>query len=126
MASAPVLGDVTIGDSEVFSFLRYFAMRPTLDFSYFNPNFITMLACGIGFLTVLASWDMPAKADPSVPDSHYRGEFFGMMLFSLAGVAMIGKVNDLVWLFVALELVSIPTYILVATGRCRSSRRKRG
>ena len=40
-----------------------------------------------------------------------------MMLFSLAGVAMMGKVNDLVWLFIALELVSIPTYILVATGR---------
>ena len=60
---------------------------------------------------------MPATADPSVSDSHYRGEFFGMMLFSLAGVAMIGKVNDLIWLFVALELVSIPTYILVATGR---------
>ena len=37
-----------------------------------------------------------------------------MMLFSLAGVAMIGKVNDLIWLFIALELVSIPTYILVA------------
>ena len=76
-----------------------------------------MLACAIGFLTVLASWDMPAKSDPSVPDSHYRGEFFGMMLFSLAGVSMIAKVNDLVWLFIVLELVSIPTYIMVATGR---------
>ena len=85
--------------------------------SYLNPNYITLLACGIGVLSILAAWDMPAKADPSVADSHYRGEFYGMMLFSLAGVAMMGKVNDLVWLFIALELVSIPTYILVATGR---------
>ncbi len=84
---------------------------------YFNPNYITILTCVVGLLSVLASWNMPAKADPSVPDSNYRGEFFGMMLFSLAGVSMIGKVNDLVWLFIALELVSIPTYILVATGR---------
>jgi NADH-quinone oxidoreductase subunit N len=83
----------------------------------FNPNYITMLAAVVGLLSVLAAWDMPAKADPSVPDANYRGEFFGMMLFSLAGVAMIGKVNDLVWLFIALELVSIPTYIMVATGR---------
>ncbi len=83
----------------------------------FNPNYITLLACAIGFLTILAAWDMPSKSDPSVTDSTYRGEFFGMLLFSLAGVAMIGKVNDLVWLFVVLELVSIPTYILVATGR---------
>src|SRR4051812_270179 len=60
---------------------------------------------------------MPSKNDPAITDSNQRGEFFGMMLFSLAGVAMIGKVNDLVWLFIALELVSIPTYIMVATGR---------
>ena len=83
----------------------------------FSPNFITILACLIGFLSVLVAWDMPTKNDPAVTDPTQRGEFFGMMLFSLAGVAMIGKVNDLVWLFVALELVSIPTYIMVATGR---------
>src|SRR5947208_12433497 len=79
---------------------------PDLHFGFFNPNYITGLACAIGFFSVLAAWNMPAKEDPSTPDSHYRGEFFGMMLFSLAGVAMIGKVNDLVWLFIALELVS--------------------
>ena len=84
---------------------------------FFSPNYITILSCVIGFLSVLASWNMPAKADPSIVDSNYRGEFFGMLLFSIAGVAMIGKVNDLIWLFIALELVSIPTYILVATGR---------
>ncbi|HUO07999.1 MAG TPA: NADH-quinone oxidoreductase subunit N [Phycisphaerae bacterium] len=84
---------------------------------YFSPNYITLLACAIGFLTVLASWNMPSQNEPTVPDYHYRGEFFGMLLFSIAGVAMIGKVNDLLWMFLALELVSIPTYILVATGR---------
>ncbi|MCL2649157.1 MAG: NADH-quinone oxidoreductase subunit N [Phycisphaerales bacterium] len=93
---------------------------------FFNPDYITLLACGIGLLTVFAAWDMPSKSDPSVADSHYRGEFFGMMLFSLAGVAMIGKVNDLVWLFIALELVSIPTYILVATGRSQAVAQEAG
>jgi NADH-quinone oxidoreductase subunit N len=84
---------------------------------FFSPNYITMLACTIGFLSVLAAWNMPSKYDPSITDTNYRGEFFGMLLFSIAGVAMMGKVNDLLWLFIALELVSIPTYILVATGR---------
>jgi NADH-quinone oxidoreductase subunit N len=83
----------------------------------FNPNFITLLATVIGFLSVLVAWGMPSKQDPGTPDTAYCGEFFGMMLFSLAGVSMVGKVNDLVWLFVVLELVSIPTYILVAAGR---------
>jgi NADH-quinone oxidoreductase subunit N len=109
MSAGPVLGHTS-----TFAYLANYAAPST---GFINPNFITMLACGIGLLTVLASWDMPSKSDPSVPDSNYRGEFFGMMLFSLAGVAMMGKVNDLIWLFIALELVSIPTYILVATGR---------
>jgi len=84
---------------------------------YFNPQYITLLACAIGFLSVLAAWDMPFKAEPGVADSKFRGEFFSMMLFSLAGVSMVGKVNDIVWLFIVLELVSIPTYIMVAAGR---------
>ncbi len=81
------------------------------------PNYISLLAAIIGFLSILAAWDMPSKTDPAVADTTSRGEFFGMLLFSLAGVSMIGKVNDLIWLFVVLELVSIPTYIMVATGR---------
>jgi NADH-quinone oxidoreductase subunit N len=82
-----------------------------------NPNYITLLATAAGFLSVLAAWGMPSQDDPAAPDTSARGEFFGMLLFSLAGVAMIGKVNDLIWLFITLELVSIPTYIMVATGR---------
>jgi NADH-quinone oxidoreductase subunit N len=82
-----------------------------------NPNYITLLATLAGFLSVLAAWGMPSHDDPGHADTSSRGEFFGMLLFSLAGVAMIGKVNDLVWLFITLELVSIPTYIMVATGR---------
>ena len=93
------------------------AASPRVLGGFFNPSYITILAMAIGFLSVLAAWDMPSKADPAVTDTRYRGEFFGMMLFSIAGVSMVGKVNDLVWLFVVLELVSIPTYILVATGR---------
>ncbi len=110
-----------LGNGESFSAT---ALLPAA--KYFNPQYITILACGIGFLSVLSAWDMPSKNDPTNTDSHMRGEFFGMMLFSLAGVAMIGKVNDLVWLFIVLELVSIPTYILVATGRGQAAAQEAG
>ena len=80
-----------------------------------------------GLLSILAAWNMPAKSDPSVADSKFRGEFFSMMLFSIAGVSMVGKVNDLVWLFVVLELVSIPDLHHGGhQSRRRSSRRKCG
>lgn len=43
-----------------------------------------------------------------------RGEFFAFFLFSVAGVMLCASADDLVWLFLALELTSLPTYIMVA------------
>lgn len=51
------------------------------------------------------------------PGEDFRGEFFAFMLFSLAGVMLTAGASDLVWLFLALELTSLPTYVLVATSR---------
>lgn len=114
------LGYLKIGGSPVLNILpvEWFT-NEVADLAGVMPQFayVTTLACFIGFLSTLAAWNMPSKADPNVVDDNYRGEFYGMMLFSLMGVAMIGKVNDLIWLFVVLELVSIPTYIMVATSR---------
>lgn len=51
-----------------------------------------------------------------------RGEFFAFFLFSVTGVMLCASADDLVWLFLALELTSLPTYIMVAisTPRMRS------
>lgn len=46
-----------------------------------------------------------------------RGEFFAFLLLSIAGCSLIASAPDLIWLFLALELVSLPTYIMVATSR---------
>ena len=46
-----------------------------------------------------------------------RGEFFAFMLLSLCGVLLIPASPDLIWLFLALELTSLPTYIMVAMSR---------
>ncbi len=51
-----------------------------------------------------------------------RGEFYAFYLFSITGLMLCAGADDLIWLFLALELTSLPTYIMVAisTGRNRS------
>ena len=39
------------------------------------------------------------------------------MLLSLAGLMLVCTANDLIWLFLALELTSLPTYVMVAMSR---------
>ena len=78
---------------------------------YFDAlaGYVRISALILGVLIVLTSWSQPNDAE--------RGEFFALMLFSIAGLMLVGPSMDLVVLFLALELVSIPTYILVALGR---------
>jgi len=42
-----------------------------------------------------------------------RAEFYAFFLFSLTGVMLCSTADDLIWLFLALELTSLPTYIMV-------------
>ena len=46
-------------------------------------------------------------------------EAFPLMLFAVGGMMLFATVNDLLFLFVALELFSLPLYILVAIARRR-------
>jgi NADH-quinone oxidoreductase subunit N len=79
---------------------------------YSSPLILTRLALFVKMLTlvgvgilVLASWhDMPEAL---------AGEYHGCLLLIAAGTSLIGSANDLITLFLALELVSIPTYILL-------------
>ncbi|MFH1745588.1 MAG: NADH-quinone oxidoreductase subunit N [Planctomycetota bacterium] len=62
-----------------------------------------------GVVVTLVAWMQPRANE--------RGEFWSMLLFSLAGVLLVGAATDLLMLFLALELVSIPTYIMVVLSR---------
>jgi NADH-quinone oxidoreductase subunit N len=66
-------------------------------------------AFGVGLLLLLVNRHVPAAEE--------RGEFFALVLFCLAGISLTAAANDLVLLFLALELVSVPTYILVGLSR---------
>lgn len=71
--------------------------------------YIRTITLVVGSLILLVNWHLPNYRE--------RGEFFGMVLFSMLGVMLTAVANDLVLLFFALELVSVPTYILVALSR---------
>src|SRR5688572_22910358 len=82
-------------------------------------DYIKLLAAGVGALMVLLAW--PTNPDATGSRSlHFggdAGEFFGLMLLSLAGVMLVSVSNDIVLLFLAIELASIPTYIMVSISR---------
>lgn len=49
-----------------------------------------------------------------------RGEFYPLMLFSLAGMMLMGHAMNLLTVFVAVELLSIPLYVLCGIARPRT------
>ncbi len=61
----------------------------------------------------------PASGKPFDPTHALRGEFYAFFLFSLTGVMLCAGASDLVWLFLALELTSLPTYVMIAISRDR-------
>ena len=81
--------------------------------------FIRVAALAIGMLLLLLSWPWGDKAEGNA-SVHYgedAGEYFGLILLALTGLILVPSANDLIVLFMAIELASIPTYILVAAGR---------
>jgi NADH-quinone oxidoreductase subunit N len=54
--------------------------------------------------------------------SSFRGEFYPLVLFATAGMTLITAANDLIVVFLALELLSLSLYVLTGiTGRRRAS-----
>jgi NADH-quinone oxidoreductase subunit N len=67
--------------------------------------FTRILAILSGIVLLLLAWDeLPEK---QTADHH------ACLLVLIAGLSMVGSANDLVTLFLALELISIPTYIIL-------------
>ncbi len=60
------------------------------------------------YITVLLSVDYVGEGD------YYKGEFYFLLLTSAFGMSIMASARDLITLFVALETISIPTFILAA------------
>ena len=53
----------------------------------------------------------------SVANRKLASEFFGTLMLMVVGLMLVGTANDLIFLFLGLELVSIPTYVILFLGR---------
>jgi NADH-quinone oxidoreductase subunit N len=60
------------------------------------------------YVTILLSVDYINDGD------YYKGEFYVLLLTSAFGLSIMASARDLITLFVALETISIPTFILAA------------
>jgi NADH-quinone oxidoreductase subunit N len=70
---------------------------------------IDMICAAAAFATVVLSWRAAA------PRAAGHGEYHSLLLFSVLGMAILVSAVDLVTLFIGIELLSIPLYILCAS-----------
>src|SRR5262245_49586835 len=86
---------------------------------YQFADYIKLLASGVGALLVLLAWpnDREATGNSALQFGSEAGEFFALMLLSIAGVFLVAGANDMILLFLGIELASIPTYIMVSVSR---------
>ena len=68
-----------------------------------------------GIAAVLLSWRAAAPVEAA------HGEYFALLLTSIAGMALLVESQNTVTLFVAFELLSIPLYVLCATEMRRAT-----
>ncbi|MEM1097566.1 MAG: NADH-quinone oxidoreductase subunit N [Planctomycetota bacterium] len=91
--------------------------------------YVELAVLGVGLLLLAVAAGLPdalkqhrrseAAADRGKfePADALKGEFYAFFLLSITGCLMTAGASDLVWLFLALELVSLPTYVMIATTR---------
>ena len=90
--------------------------------AYVVDNFaLTMKALFLlsGYVVVLLSTNYVAEGD------YYEGEYYFLLLSSILGMTVMASSRDLISIFVALEMLSIPAYML-ATWRKRDDKSNEG
>lgn len=82
-------------------------------------QYVKLIAAGAGILLTLLAWptNPDATGNPALQFGHEAGEFFGLMLLSVAGIFFVASANDIILLFLGIELASFPTYIMVSISR---------
>ena len=97
------------GEADLVNAMRYAAPVTFTPYALLFKN----LALITGALLVFLGWEEGGK--------QHAGEYFGCLLLITAGIGLAASANDLITLFVALELVSIPTYMLLYVPRATTA-----
>lgn len=70
-----------------------------------------ILFIGVGLFAIMQSYDYIKRKGIE------RGEYYILLLFTLSGMMLMANAGDLIVVFLALELLSLPLYILVGFAR---------
>ncbi len=92
------LGAYNVTDTAFFGMFRVDAFSALV-------NVVALLTA---FISILMSIDYVKRTGLE------RGEYYTLILFTTSGVMLMGHANNLIVIFVALELLSIPLYVLSA------------
>ena len=86
---------------------------------YHFAQYIKLLVAGIGAMLLLLAWPTNAEGtgNSALNVGQETGEFFGLALLSLCGIFLVAGANDIILIFLGVELASIPTYIMVSISR---------
>lgn len=68
-------------------------------------TFVRLTALATGVLLVVFAWNEC--------DDRRAADYHACLLVAMAGLSLVGSANDLIVLFLALELISIPTYVML-------------
>ena len=74
-------------------------------------QFLTILVLGSGLVAVMLSYDYLTRLGIQ------RGEYYVLLMFSISGMMLMAMAADLIVIFLALELLSIPLYVLAGFAR---------
>ncbi len=75
--------------------------------------FFTLLFCGVAAVAVLQSWDYVRRTRIN------HGEYYALIIAATLGMILMAASNDLITVFLGLELMSLALYILVGFRRGR-------
>jgi NADH-quinone oxidoreductase subunit N len=75
--------------------------------------FLNILFLGSGLAGITLAYDYIRRMGIE------RGEYYVLLLFSISGMMLMSQANDLIVVFLALELLSIPLYVLAGFARPR-------
>src|SRR4030066_2384108 len=75
--------------------------------------FLNILFLGSGLAGIALAFDYLRRMEIE------RGEYYILLLFSICGMILMWQANDVIGVFLALELLSIPLYILSGFARPR-------
>ena len=74
-------------------------------------SFLIILFLSSGLAGIVLAYDYLKRMDIE------KGEYYTLVLFSIAGMVLMSMANDLIVVFLALELLSIPLYVLAGFAR---------